>query len=263
MIDAGYQDVSPDFRVDSGFLTRTGVRRLGLTAIYMIYPHSKFFQKIEPFYWGYHLYDTIDGMWETFNVFVLRAYLPRSTQLRVEGTLGNEIFAGRRFERSGYGFRTQSQIFTRLYFETSFRRSGGIYYDPDAPYQGDTTQSGLFLRYQPIEKFDFSLSLDNSRFSRRSDGKRVYDYTILWNRNTFQVNKYLFLRAIIEYNFYRKRLTADGLVSFTYIPGTVCYVGYGSAFERLDWRNGRYIDGRRFLETKRGLFLKISYLWRF
>ena len=33
----------------------------------------------------------------------------------------------------------------------------------------------------------------------------------------------------------RKRLTADALVSFTYIPGTVCYMGYGSAFERQEW----------------------------
>ena len=263
MIDAGYQDVSPDFQVDSGFLTRTGVRRLGLTAIHMIYPRSKFFQKIEPFYWGYQLYDTIDGRWETFNVFVLRAYLPRSTQLRLEGLLGNEIFAGRRFERTGFGARAQSQILKQVFFETSFRRWGGIYYDPDAPYQGDETRTGLYVRYQPADKLDFSLSLDNVRFARRSDGKRIYDYTILWNRNTFQINKYLFLRAIFEYNFYRKRLTGDGLVSFTYIPGTVFYVGYGSAFERLDWRNGEYVDGRRFLETKRGLFLKISYLWRF
>ena len=262
-IDLGYQDVSPGFQVDSGFLTRTGVRRLAVFAMHQIYPRSKFFQKIEPFYWSCHIYDTIYNKWETFNIFVLRFYLPRSTQVRFEGILGNEIFAGWRFERTGFGLRTQSQVLKQVYLETSFRRSGGIYYDSEAPYQGDETRYGLYLRYQPVEKFDFSLSLENSNFSRRSDGERIYDYTILWNRNTFQVNKFLFLRAIVEYNFFRKRLTADGLVSFTYIPGTVFYVGYGSAFERLDWREGEYVEGRRFLETKRGLFLKISYLWRF
>jgi hypothetical protein len=261
--DAGYQDVSPDFQVDSGFLTRIGLRRLGLFAQYQIYPRSKFLQKIEPYYWSSHIYDTIYRMWETFNVFALRFYLPRSTQVRFEGILGNEIFAGRRFDRAGYGVRSQSQILKQVYFETSFRKWGGIYYDPGAPYQGNETRSGLYVRYQPADKLDFSLSLDNLRFVRHSDGQKIFDYTILWNRSTFQINKYLFLRAIIEYNFYRKRLTGDGLVSFTYIPGTVFYVGYGSAFERLDWRSGEYVDGRRFLETKRGLFLKISYLWRF
>jgi len=263
VIDLGYQDISPGFRVNSGFLTRTGLRRLAVFAMHQIYPRSKFFQKIEPFYWSYHIYDTIYDKWETLNFFVLRFSLPRKTELRFEGILGNEIFAGQRFERTGFGLRTQSQVLKQVYLETSFRRWGGIYYDPDAPYQGDETRYGLYLRYQPVEKFDFSLSLENSNFTRRSDGERIYDYTILWNRNTFQVNKFLFLRAIVEYNFFRKRLTADGLVSFTYIPGTVFYVGYGSAFERLDWRDGEYVDGRRFLETKRGLFLKISYLWRF
>ena len=230
----------------------------------MIYPRSKFFQKIEPFYWSYHIYDTIYDMWETFNMFVLRFYLPRSTEVRFEGILGNEIFAGRRFETDR--LRGPDQKPDPQAGLSSRRPSGGrggIYYDPDAPYQGDETRTGLYVRYQPADKLDFSLSLDNVRFARRSDGERIYDYTILWSRNTFQINKYLFLRAIVEYNFYRKRLTGDGLVSFTYIPGTVFYVGYGSAFERLDWRNGEYVDGRRFLETKRGLFLKISYLWRF
>lgn len=119
------------------------------------------------------------------------------------------------------------------------------------------------MRYQPVDKLDFSLSLNYVDFFRRTGGEKIYDYTIVRSRNTFQVNKYLFLRGIVEYNFYRKRLTADALVSFTYIPGTVFYVGYGSAFERLEWNNNAYVTSDRFLETKRGLFFKISYLWRF
>jgi hypothetical protein len=119
------------------------------------------------------------------------------------------------------------------------------------------------VRYQPVDKLDFNLSLNYVDFFKRADGEKIYDYTILRSRNTFQVNKYLFLRGIVEYNIYRKRLTADALVSFTYIPGTVFYVGYGSAFERQEWNGGEYVTSDRFLETKRGLFFKVSYLWRF
>jgi len=262
-IDLGYQDVSRNFQVDTGFLTRTGVRRLAAFAMHQIYPKSKFFQKIEPFYWSYHLYDTIYNKWETMNFFVLRFYLPRNTQVRFEGILANEIFAGHRFDRSGYGFRSESQIFKQVYVQTSIRRWGGIYYDPDAPYQGDETRFGVGVRYQPVDKLDFSLSLNYVDFFRRTGREKIYDYTIVRSRNTFQVNKYLFLRGIVEYNFYLKRLTADALVSFTYIPGTVCYIGYGSAFERQEWNGGEYVTSDRFFETKRGLFLKISYLWRF
>jgi hypothetical protein len=58
-------------------------------------------------------------------------------------------------------------------------------------------------------------------------------------------------------------MTVDTLASFTYVPGTVFYVGYGSAFERVEWTGREYVASDRFLETKRGFFFKISYLWRF
>jgi len=263
VVELGYQDVSRNFQVDTGFLTRTGVRRFAAFAMYQIYPKSKFFQKIEPFYWSYHIYDTIYGMWETMNFFVARFYLPRNTQVRFEGIAANEIYAGRRFDRTGYGFRTKTQLYKQLYISFFARHWGSIYYDPEAPYQGDETRLMCGVRYQPIEKLDFQLDLTYTDFYRRSDQEKIYNYTILRSWNTFQINKYLFLRGIVEYNTYRKRLTGDALVSFTYIPGTVFYVGYGSAFERLEWTGQEYVSADRFLETKRGFFLKVSYLWRF
>jgi hypothetical protein len=54
----------------------------------------------------------------------------------------------------------------------------------------------------------------------------------------------------------------DFLASFTYIPGTVIHVGYGSLFEKLGWREDEYVPSDRFMETKRGFFFKASYLWR-
>jgi len=71
-----------------------------------------------------------------------------------------------------------------------------------------------------------------------------------------------FIRRIAEYNSFRKRLMTDFLASFTYIPGTVVHFGYGSLYEKIEWRNGEYVSSNRFLETKRGLFFKASFLWR-
>jgi hypothetical protein len=201
-------------------------------------------------------------MWETMNFFVLRFYLPRNTQVRFEGILGNEIFAGQRFDWSGYGFRTESQIFKQLFVSAYIRRWGKVYYDPAAPYQGYGISSQAGVRYQPIDKLDFSLNLTYSNFFRSLDREKVYSYTVFRSRNTFQVNKYLFLRGILEYNLYRKRLTADWLVSFTYIPRTVFYVGYGSALEQKVWGDSGYVPSDRFHEMRRGFFFKVSYLWR-
>jgi hypothetical protein len=123
-------------------------------------------------------------------------------------------------------------------------------------------KGGGLVLYQPADKLNFLLDLTYSDFYRSADRTKVYSYTILRDRNTFQINKYLFLRGIVEYNLYYKRLTLDGLVSFTYIPGTVFYVGYGSALERTEWDGASYVQTDRFREMRRGFFFKISYLWR-
>ncbi len=262
VLDLGYQDISPNFQVDTGFITRTGVRRLAAFAMYQIYPPSKFFQKIEPFYWSYHIYDTIYHMWETVDLFTLRLRLPRNTMVRFDGLLANEIFVGHRFDLSGYGFQVQSQLAKQFYLQIFARRTGKTYYDPSAPYQGYGSMIMGGVQYQPMDQLDFSLSLSYVDFFRKSDRTKIYDYLILRSRNAFQINKYLFLRGIVEYNDFYKRMTLDGLISFTYIPGTVVHLGYGSALEKLEWTGTDYAPSSRFHELKRGFFFKVSYLWR-
>jgi len=261
-LDFGYQDISPDFRVDSGFVTRTGLRNVALFAMYTFFPKSKFFRRIEPFYWSYHLYDTSYKTFETINLLTLRFQFPRSSQFRFDTLLGNEVYVGKKFNRSGFGFQGFTQLTKQIYMEAFYRWSGAIFYDPEAPYQGYGNRAMALMQYQPGEKFDFTLSLTYVDFFRESDKQKIYDYAILRNRNTFQVNKYLFLRAIFEYNNFYKRLTVDGLVSFTYIPGTVLYLGYGSAFEKSEWTGTEYMSSSSFMETQRGFFFKVSYLWR-
>jgi hypothetical protein len=265
VVDLGYQDISEGFRVDSGFLLRTGLRRLSAFTMYTLYPKSKFFQRIQPFYWSYQLYDTIYNMWESVNVFVLRFYLPRNTMVRFDGLLANEVYAGQRFDQSGYGFQMESQLAKSVYIQSRVRHTGSTFYDPTDPYQGYGTSVMGGLKYQPITQLDFTLSLSYVDFYRTLDRAKIYDYLILRSRNTFQLNKYLFVRGIVEYNDFYKRMTLDGLVSFTYIPGTVVFLGYGSALEKQEWDEGLagFAPSSRFHEMKRGFFFKVSYNFRF
>jgi hypothetical protein len=265
VVDLGYQDISEGFRADTGFVQRTGLRRISLFTMYSIYPKSKFFQKIEPFYWSYQLYDTIYHMWETVDLVTLRFRLPRNTQFRFDGLLANEVYAGERFDQSGYGFQLQSQLAKSFYVQAFARRTGSTFYDPTDPYQGYGTRAMGGVTYQPITQLNFTLSLTYIDFYRKLDRVKIYDYLILRSRNTFQLNKYLFVRGIVEYNDFYKRMTLDGLVSFTYIPGTVVHLGYGSALEKQEWDEGLagFAPTSRFHQMKRGFFFKVSYLFRF
>jgi hypothetical protein len=263
IIDGGIQDISKDFRIDSGFITRTGITRLALFAMYQIYPKSTIIDKIDTFYWSFHIYDKEYKTFETFNLFALRFHLPLQTQLRIEGRLGNEVYKGEKFNISGYGTSLNSQITKEIFLGFSFRKTGKIYYDPAAPYQGYGKSLSVSLGYQPFDKLDTFFSLIYVDFFKKENNEKIYDYSILRNRTTLQINKYLFFRGIFEYNTYRKKFNIDALASFTYIPGTVLYLGYGSVYRKLKWENDEYIDSSEFLQTKKGLFFKVSYLYRF
>ncbi len=264
-MEFGFNDISKSFRTDVGYVSRVGLTTLPWLVIRNIYPRSNFFQRIEPFYWGYVARDRFSGLYETGNVFVLRAFMPRQSQLRIDAIVGNEVFADQRFTINAWRIMGFTQLLKQLYLEASFRHGDQIFYDPDAPFQGKGTRASFYLTYQPTEKLSNSVSVQFTDFFRRSDEEKIYDYTILRDRLTFQFNKYLFLRAIAEYNTYYKKLNADLLASFTYIPGTVIYVGYGSAYEKLRWQQDErdYMPSDEFLRTKGSFFFKASYLWRF
>jgi hypothetical protein len=60
------------------------------------------------------------------------------------------------------------------------------------------------------------------------------------------------------------RFLTDFLGSYELVPGTVAYAGYGSLFERRSWDGQQLLPGAGdYLNTQRGLFIKVSYLYRF
>ncbi len=261
-VDVGVQDISENFRVDSGYLTRPGVTRVGVFGIYRFFPKSDILLKVEPFYWSYHLQDKESGLWETFNLFTLRLHLPLRTQFRFDIVAGNEVYGGESYNVGGMGFQANSQLNKHFSFHLFYRGTNSIFYDADNSYGGRSNRVSATIDCQPTDQLNTSLNFSYQDFYIPETMEKIYEYMIVRSRTTFQVNKYLFFRGIIEYNDYYDRLNLDLLASFTYIPGTVIHLGYGSQFEKLQWVEPDYIASDRFWETRRGFFFKVSYLWR-
>jgi hypothetical protein len=122
----------------------------------------------------------------------------------------------------------------------------------------------LWFMLQPGERFSQYVELFHEDFHHPDDGHRVYTVDILNTRTTYQFNRWFFLRGILQYNGYDERLLTDFLASFTWIPGTVVHLGYGSLYDRRTWREDTWVMGEGSLtEVRRGIFFKVSYLWRF
>ena len=260
-LSATFYDVSGDFETAAGYLTRPGVAGLHAAVLPRLYPRSRFFRKIVPFLNLAALKDLPSGLLETADAVGLTALLPGNTTVQLQGRYSTEVFLGARFDTSGGGVQVVSQMSKSFSLRALYSRSNAIRYVAD-PYQGRGNRITSTLTYKPSEKFDLTGSLAFSDFTRSSTGEREYRYAIWRGRLTYQMNRTLFFRGIVEYNSFRKEMLTDLLASFTYIPGTVLQLGYGSLYDRAEWVGGKYRDSGRFLEMKRGFFFKASYLWR-
>jgi len=261
LFEVTFQDLGKDFMTETGYLTRNGLSRLKVGYLPMIYPQSRTFLRIDPVFHTINIRDKASGLWETYDTFDLRLIMPRNTTLIAGGRYQTEVFLGQRFGRSGFRLIGSSQVTKQLLLETRYVYGQKIRY-VESPYQGRGSDASFSVGYLPSEKLHLELSLAYADFFRSAGGTKEFDYTIVRSQNIYQANKYLFFRAIVEYNSFYERLVTDLLASFTYIPGTVVHLGYGSLYEKVAWGDGAYVPSDRFLETKRGFFFKVSYLWR-
>jgi len=260
-IEVSFHDISRDFQADAGYLMRRGVAGARVSVLPKFYPKSRFFRKVVPNLTAAGSKDLFSGLFETNDAIGLTILLPGNTTVQALGRYSTEVFLDRSFDTSGGLLQVISQVTKQLYLRGLFSRSNSIRYVAD-PYQGYGSRLTGTVTYKPSEKFDLTAGLTYADFTRDSTGVKEYDYAIWRGRLTYQLNKYLFFRGIVEYNAFRREMLTDLLASFTYIPGTVIQLGYGSLYRRTAWVDGEYRDADRFLEMKWGLFFKASYLWR-
>jgi hypothetical protein len=89
---------------------------------------------------------------------------------------------------------------------------------------------------------------------------------VLNTKTTFQIDRRLSVRAIVQYDSSRHRILTDLLGSWELRPGTVAYAGYGSLIERQEWdgAQAQWLAGQgAYVTTHRGFFFKASYIHRF
>ncbi|MCB0606590.1 MAG: carbohydrate binding family 9 domain-containing protein [Lewinellaceae bacterium] len=258
----GFYRVSRDFSADFGYLTRTGLTTIPVFAAHNFLRSEKVIQRITPYYWSLHSFDHFAQRWETYNVLGTAVNMPRQTEISASYRLVTENFAGSRFSRNAVRIEGNSQPFNFLSVEASLLSGKRIYYDSEHPFQGRGSDWNAGIVLQPRTWLNIGLSWARSDFYQLETGEKIYDYTLYRMRTTVQFSKFLSFRTIAEYNAYKKQLNGNCLLSFTYIPGTVVYLGYGSLYEGLHWEDGEYRPAQGLLNTRQLWFFKASYLWR-
>ena len=255
------KNIGKDFDVATGYITRTGVTQASAMIKPVLFTDSKIFRRFDLQFFGSATYDQVYSMWETSNYASLLALLGGTSYLKLNYNLANEVFLGKLFNTSSFSASIQGRYNTWFSGGLSYKRSSAIYYSAD-PYGGISNRITAQVILQPWPKMEANLSVVYNDFTRSDDRSLVYRYPIERLKITYQFNKYLFIRGIAEYNGYRKRLLTDFLLSYTYVPGTVGYLGYGSLYEQGSETMPFLSREVPPLEMQRGFFIKLSYLFR-
>jgi hypothetical protein len=262
---AAFEHIGTDFSMASSFLMRTGIEEGWGMVVYNFHPHPQklpWLKRISPMIafrylhdLGTHMDDTHLNMGMEFN-FIKQGYITINYHIQKESWQG-QTFDLDRLNLSG-------EILMTRWLHVSGALSWGekIYYEAAPAYKGKAYDASFSLVLQPNLNLNQNFSFSHTHLIK--DNKKVYNVNIIYSRTTYQFNKYFFLRAVIQYNSYYKRLLTDFLASFTLIPGTVFHVGYGGLYENRQWQDGNWLYRQGdLLNIKRSFFLKASYLWRF
>ncbi len=255
-----FREVSRDFRADLGYVLRTGLVNVVGYLNPRIYPTSDLIQKIGFELMASGVRDEPTGLWESSEDAAMNLFFGGNWLFRTRLNYSTEIFNVDRFQTSGIHVQLRGLVVKQLLANLTVHRTRSIYY-PTADQGKSTTLSGS-LTFQPWENIETALSYQYADYTSDATDEMFYRYGITRGRLTYQVNESLFFRGIVEYNDYRNRMGTEFLASFTSIPGTVVYLGYGSILEKVRWDGSDYVDANRFLEMRRGLFMKMSYLYR-
>lgn len=261
--DFGFKSITENFFLETGYLTRTGITTIHGSIGPKIYPATSSVSRIDFSLFSAQTYDRPSKEWETYNYASVQAYVFGALVANLKLIYSTEIFLGQKFDTGGINIIAGGQFTKELNLLLNYKRTQAVYYSL-SPYQGKSNRVTVTMTLKPTENIETITSFVFADFVQSSTEQLIYDYSILREKLTYQLNKYLFFRGIVEYNKFKRQLLTDFLVSFTYIPGTVAHLGYGSLYLRNEWSpaENRYVDVNTFNEAHRGFFFKMSYLWR-
>ena len=257
-----------DFRMDTAFMNQVGLTNGWVFASVSAYPRwgaRLGLRRIMPFVRGQVGRDREQGgdVWSAQSG--LNLAFTRRGYVQMDATLGQDPWAQREFRTWRLRTSAQAQLTQWLYLEGFVSRARSIFYDPSDPFLGNALVASTSVSLQPSGHLNVSLGYDRSSFDRTATGERVYAVDVINGRTTYQFDRRLALRAIVQYDGSADQVLTDLLASYELVPGTVAFLGYGSLLERREWETepGGPPTSPQYLTARRGVFFKLSYAHRF
>jgi hypothetical protein len=255
-----YNDVSPTFRANNGFVSNNNYRSGGLWTGVLFQPNHRVFEKLQPqFNYGLeHNHDNVfKDTWVSPSIWI---QFKRQTNMWIGYLRSKERFKGvliDGIERIQGNIHTNASNFIQggMYAQTGRSIARG----EDPPILGHERYFEAWGTIKPSSRLKSSFTYAYARMLETPSGPNIYKGYIIRNRLSYQFSRRLFFRLVTQYDDFSERVEVDPLVSYKINPFTVFYVGSTHDVENF---NGEEYGNLGYKQTNRQFFAKIQYLFR-
>ncbi|GAB5520729.1 MAG: DUF5916 domain-containing protein [Rhodothermales bacterium] len=262
--ELSYEQISPSFRADLGFIGQNNARRLNAEQAFVLFPKTNFIDRLIPFVEAQSEWNFDGEQKQAWVATGVNSQLKRQTNLLLLYVRSQQQFAGLDFNGMQF-FRVNvnSNFSNPVQVGFNVRFGDGLYLNPDAPEVGQRNDINIWGTIRPTSRLSIQPRFSYQRLEDRDTGDAFFSGYILRSRINYQFTRRLFVRTVVQYNDFAERLEVDPLITYKINPFSAFY--FGSTHDYLNLpRTG--FDGddlqTRFFASERQLFFKFQYLFR-
>jgi hypothetical protein len=302
-LTTNYNDFSPNFCTELGFVNRIDIRQNNAFAGYLWRPANSRIVDFGPTFsetvdWNHQgvLQDWVAGVG-------FQLELTKQTSVSVSRGEAYELFDNIGFRKHSTTVLAQSQLYKWISFSARYSQGIGENFFPAPgllPFLANSRRVNFGLTLRPSARFRFDDTLIYYRLGTRpgwttppfTPGQSVFNNYLNRAKLNYQFTREFSLRLILDYNATLantslldlqtnlgsfdggpiappKQFTTDVLFTYLLHPGTAVYVGYNNSYSDLLLRSA--VGSPPFVtaagapnnSTSRLFFIKVSYLFRY
>jgi hypothetical protein len=232
-----YQDYyGPDFRDESGFISRVDIRTTGVNSSLMLRPENGWLRSWQPILNTYVVHDHTGQLENAWLSPMIDWAFQRQTTMHTMYVRSRERWLDRDYDLDTYIFRFGNTLWRPLALSFDGSVGDGIFYgDTATSFQGWSESYTLGATVRPEARFTMELAAARNRFWRyRGPHDEVFDVWVLGAKTTFQLTREFYVRLYPQYDTGSHHLDADALLAYVFHPGSALYVGVNGDVDRID-----------------------------
>ncbi len=255
-VELEYQQVSPTFRADNGFVFRNNQREGSLWTGLFFRPKSKTFIEVTPSLSVGRIWNFSGARKDEWVSPELSLLLPHQTTLGLGWLYSRETFKGIFFPGiRHYWVSAESNFSELLSLVGQVKRIKYIARRLETPVLGHGWEFELSASVKPFQRLVIKPSYSYEELSYPGDGIKIYAGYIMRTQLNYQFTREWFLRVIFQYDNFDRVMGIEPLLSYKLNPFTIFYLGSTHSYQNLRESSG-------MAQTARQFFFKFQYLLR-